>query len=214
MIEKNQVAYSRGEELANAVTHGVSALAAVAVTPFLILSAVRSGDPLTIVAYSVFGASLILLYVMSTLYHSIASSDIKKVLRIFDHCSIYVLIAGTYSVFTLTVLRGPLGFAIFGAVWGIGILGIVLFTLFGQRVNKLSFVLYILDGWAIVFAFAPLKAAIPAVSLSYLVYGGVAYTVGAVLYAMKKIPWTHSIWHLFVMAGSAFHVLAALSALR
>lgn len=207
-------AYTLGEEIANAVTHGLTALAAIIVTPFLVLSAVKTGDPLTITAYSIFGGSLILLYVMSTLYHSIVPAQIKKILRVFDHSSIYVLIAGTYSVFTLTVLRGPLGFSLFGAVWAIGILGIILFAVFGQKVNKISLALYILDGWAILFAFGPLKAAIPPLSLTFLVWGGAAYTGGAVFYAMKRVPWTHPVWHLFVMAGSVFHVMAAFAAIR
>jgi hemolysin III len=206
-------AYPLGEEIANAVTHGVGAIAAMAATPVLIVAAVRSHDPWAISAYSIFGASLILLYVMSTLYHSLTNPRAKKVLRVFDHGSIFVLIAGTYTVFTLTVLRGPIGFSLFGIVWGVGIAGIVLFAIFGQRVNKLSLVLYLVLGWAIAFAAKPLKAAMPPAALGYLFWGGAAYTIGAIAYAMKKVPWTHPLWHLFVMAGSGFHVAAALAAL-
>lgn len=202
-------AYTLGEEIASAITHGITAVAAIAVTPLLILAAVMTHDPMTIVAYSIFGASLILLYVFSTVYHAMVPPKVKKILRVFDHSSIYVLIAGTYSVFTLTSLRGPLGFALFAGVWGVGVLGIILFAVFGQKVNRISLVLYILDGWAVIVAFAPLKAALPPLSLNCLVYGGIAYTLGAILYALKKVPWTHPIWHLFVMAGSVFHVIAA-----
>ncbi len=200
--------YSIGEEIGNAVTHGIGAGLSVAALVILIIRANRlaSSDLKAeyIVGFTIFGASLILMYLFSTLYHALPLGA-KKVFGIFDHCSIYVLIAGTYTAYCLTVLNGFAGWTIFGIIWGMAVIGIVLYSVFGSRIRAMSVLTYIPMGWLIVFAIRPLKAQLPTLSFKFLLFGGIAYTVGFIFYAMKKIKWSHGIWHLFVLAGSILH---------
>lgn len=200
--------YSIGEEIANAITHGIGAGLSVAALVILIIRAAkyapyefRAGY---IVGFTIFGASLIILYLFSTLYHALPLKT-KKVFGIFDHCSIYVLIAGTYTAYCLTVLRGAVGWVIFGIIWGLAVLGIVLYSIFGSKVRVLSVVTYIPMGWLIIFAARPLKEQLPTLSFKFLLLGGIIYTAGCIFYAMKKVKWMHGIWHLFVMGGSIMH---------
>ena len=198
---------SLGEEIANSVTHGVGALASVAVLPVLVVTALPGGAP-SVVGSAVFGASLVLLYVSSTLYHSLARNRAKRVFRVIDHSAIFVLIAGTYTPFTLGVLRGPWGWTLFGIVWALGIAGVALTASLGIRFPKASTAVYIAMGWLILIAVKPLVERLPAAGLAWLVAGGVAYTGGAVFYAWRRLRYQHAIWHLFVLAGSCCHVIA------
>ncbi len=200
---------SLGEEIANSVTHGLGALASVAVLPFLVIAALPGGPP-SVVGSSVFGASLVLLYISSTLYHALARNRAKKVFRVIDHSAIFVLIAGTYTPFTLGVLRGAWGWSLFGVVWGLGVAGITLTASLGVRFPKASTAIYIAMGWLIIVAIRPLMTHLPPAGLAWLVAGGVAYTGGAVFYGWRRLRYQHTIWHLFVLAGSACHVVAVL----
>lgn len=200
--------YSLGEEIANAITHGIGAGLSIAALVLLTIRAAKYAPSdlraSYIVGYIIFGSSLIILYLFSTLYHALPLKA-KKVFGIFDHCSIYVLIAGTYTAYCLTVLHGTVGWTIFGIIWGLAVLGIVLYSIFGSKVRILSVVTYIPMGWLIIFAARPLKAHLSNLSFKFLILGGIIYTVGCIFYAMKKIKWTHGIWHLFVMGGSIMH---------
>lgn len=208
MSQNRKKRYTIGEEIANAVTHGIGALLAIAALVLLIIRAAYYAPEAYRAAYiagfTIFGASLIILYLFSTLYHALPSST-KTVFGIFDHCSIYILIAGTYTGYCLTSLRGTVGWIIFGIIWGLAILGIVLYAIFGSKVRVLSVVTYIPMGWLILFAVKPLKEQLPLLSFRFLVLGGILYTVGCIFYAMKKVKWMHGIWHLFVLAGSIMH---------
>lgn len=200
--------YTKGEEIFNSVSHGVGALGAIAGTCVLICFAFFYGSPLDIVSCSVYGATLFFLYLMSTLYHSLTNEKAKRVFRVFDHCSIFLLIAGTYTPFTLITLRGALGYTIFGIIWGAAILGIVLNAISLERFRKFSLVCYLLMGWAIIFAIRPLLSGVSTTTLVFLILGGVAYSGGMLFYNLKRYRYMHSIWHLFVLAGSIFHYIS------
>ena len=199
--------YSIGEEIGNAVTHGVGAGLAIAGLVLLIIRATlyapTSCHALYVVGFTLFGSSLVVLYLFSTLYHALPLGA-KKVFGIFDHISIYVLIAGTYTGFCM----GPLhekGFWLLIAIWTIAIIGIVFYAIFGSKVRILSVITYIVMGWLVIAMIRPIKAVLPRMSFVFLLAGGVCYTLGCVFYAMKKHKWMHFIWHLFVMAGSIMH---------
>jgi len=202
---------SRGEEVANSLTHGLGTVLAVAGLVVLALSASRYGTARTVVGSVVFGAALVVLYSSSTLYHSVGSrhARAKDVLRVLDHSAIFLLIAGTYTPFTLVSLWGPWGWALFGVVWGLAVAGIVLRLTLRQRPTALFVGLYLAMGWCIVVAAKPLLAAVPAGGIALLVAGGLAYSVGVVFYVWRR-PYHHAIWHGFVLAGSAFHYAAVL----
>lgn len=189
----------------NSLSHLVGAAAALAGTVFLILAAVRQGDPWKMVSFSIYGASLILLYLFSTLYHSLPRRG-KAVFRKLDHLAIYLLIAGTYTPFTLVTLRGPWGWSIFGIVWGLALSGIVLESLGpgGRRIAPV--VIYLVMGWLIVMALNPLMAGLTPAGGVWLMVGGLFYTGGVIFYALdKRVRHAHGIWHLFVIAGSLCH---------
>lgn len=200
---------SLGEEIASSVSHGVGFLAAVAATPVLILFAAERGSAWGIVGASVFAATMLLLYIASTLYHALAKNRAKQVFQILDHGAIFLLIAGTYTPFTLGVLRGPWGWTLLGLVWSIAIGGIVLKSMGGIRLEKLSTALYLVMGWLIVIAMKPLWQSMEPWGLFWLVAGGSAYTTG-VLFYLVRIPYAHFVWHLFVMAGTTSHFFAVL----
>ena len=201
--------YTTGEEIFNAITHGIGAGLAIAATVLLVIKAVIYA-PVDmriqyITGWTIFGASLIVLYLMSTLYHALTPEKAKKVFAIFDHSSIYFLIAGTYTPFCLTTLYGPLGWTLFGIIWGLAATGISLYAVFGSRLRAASAITYILMGWMIFIAIKPLMLGLPGISLLFLLIGGAAYTGGVFFYVKKNTKWTHPIWHLFVLAGSIFH---------
>jgi len=201
---------SLGEEIANSVSHGVGLLAAVAATPLLLHSAVRHGGAARIAGASVFAAAMVLLYLTSTLYHALPRNRAKRVFQILDHAAIFLMIAGTYTPFTLGVLRGTWGWTLFGLVWGLALGGVVLTAVGGVRYPKLSTSLYLAMGWLILVAVKPLWLRMPSEGLFWLLAGGIAYTVGVVFYAAKRVRYSHFVWHLFVIAGTACHFIAVL----
>jgi len=201
---------TRGEEIANSITHGVGAALAVGGLVVMVAFASLTGDPWQVVACSVFGATMVLLYTASTLYHSISQPRAKSVLRVFDHCAIFLLIAGTYTPFTLISLRGPWGWSLFGVVWGCALAGIILRIVVGNRWRGLSVALYVIMGWVAVVAVRPLLGAVEPGGLILMVFGGLAYTAGIAFYAWRKLPYHHAIWHGFVLVGSALHFFAIL----
>ena len=201
---------SPGEEIANSVSHGVGFLAAVASAPVLVLSAARHDGAAQIVGASVFAATMVLLYLTSTLYHSLPRNRAKRVFQVLDHAAIFLMIAGTYTPFTLGVLRGTWGWTLFGLVWSLALAGAVLTAVGGVRYPKLTTWLYLAMGWLIIIAVKPLWLRMPSEGLLWLLAGGIAYTVGVVFYAAKRVRYCHFVWHLFVMAGTGCHFIAVL----
>ena len=202
--------YSVGEEIAHSVTHGIGALLSIAGLVIMVTLSATYGNAWDIVSSSIYGFTLILLYSTSTLYHAITKPDIKDVLRKIDHAVIYLLIAGTYTPFTLISLRGAWGWSLFGIVWSIAIAGMVMELLMKQRIRWISVSLYLGLGWVIVIATKPLMASVATGGLALLLLGGLAYTFGVIFYAWKRLAYHHAIWHVFVMAGSALHYFAIL----
>lgn len=211
MAEKKR--YTLGEEIFNAVSHGTGSLLSIGGTVVLIVFTAIYADAWAVVSSAIYGASLIILYTMSTLYHAITNEKAKKFFRIMDHNTIFFLIAGTYTPITLSILRSSLGWTLFGVVWGAAILGIVLNSIDLEKFRKPSVVCYVMMGWVVIFAIKPLLGAMPKISLIFLFLGGAFYTVGIIFYSIKKIKYFHSIWHLFTVAGSVFHYFSIFFAL-
>jgi hemolysin III len=204
-------AQTLGEEIANSISHGIGLIAAIVATPFLLVAAVRQGNPWFIVGASIFAAAMIILYLSSTLYHAIPHPRAKRVLQVFDHIAIFLLIAGTYTPFTLGVMRGAAGWTIFGLVWGLAAVGIILKIVGGaRRAPVLSTILYLGMGWLVVLAIQPLLARMPLEGFWWLLAGGLAYSAGIVAYAAVRYRYTHLVWHLFVLAGTICHYVAVL----
>jgi hemolysin III len=201
---------SVGEEIANAVSHGVGLLLALVAALFLVVAAVQRGGVSAIVATSIFGGTMVLVYLTSTLYHALPMNRAKRVFRILDHGAIFLLIAGTYTPFTLGPLRGPWGWTLFGLVWGLALAGVVFKAVGGLRYPKLSTSLYIAMGWLVIVAIEPLRLHLPLSGLLWLLAGGIAYTAGVAFFAPKRLRYSHFVWHLFVIAGSACHFAAVL----
>jgi hemolysin III len=200
---------SFGEEIANSVSHGIGLLAAIGAVPVVILAAVRHGGPADIAGASVFAATLVLLYLTSALYHALPKNRAKRVFRVLDHGAIFLLIAGTYTPFTLGVLRGAWGWTLFGLVWGLAVVGILLKAIAGLRYPKLSVFLYLGMGWLVVIAARPVCQHMSPAGLFWLFAGGMAYTSGVPFFAAdQRLRFGHFIWHLFVIAGTACHVVA------
>ncbi len=193
------------EELANALTHGLGAVLAVAALVLLVVFASLRGTARHIVGASIFGSSMVLLYVMSTLYHAFRGPRVKKVFRILDHASIYLLIAGTYTPLCLGTLKGAWGWSLFGVIWGLAVLGVAFKAIFIHKWAWLSLAVYLLMGWLVVIAIVPLWRAMPAGGLAWLFGGGLFYSLGAGLYAWRKLPYHHAVWHLCVLGGTACH---------
>ncbi|MBW6508536.1 MAG: hemolysin III family protein [Desulfuromonadales bacterium] len=209
-LSSNPKRYSLAEEIANSVTHGVGVLLSIVGLIVLVNLAATHGNVWHIVSSSIFGATLTLLYLSSTLYHSIPAPGAKKILRLLDHIAIYLLIAGTYTPFLLVNLRGAWGWSLFALVWGIALTGIVLkVTPLGHK-RGLSLTLYLALGWIILIAIKPLLNYLEPDGIRLLVAGGIAYTGGVIFYGWKRLPYNHAIWHLFVLAGSCFHFFAVL----
>ena len=197
--------YTRGEETANQLTHALGIVFGVAGLVLLVVFSLRNGDAWHVVSTAIFGAMLVLLYTASTLYHSFKAERTRHLLQKFDHAAIFLLIAGTYTPFVLVTLRGPWGWSLFGVVWGLAILGVVLKFWFAGRFRMVSTLIYLVMGWLVMIAIKPLLAALPAGGMKLLVAGGLCYTGGAVFYLWKRLPYHHAIWHLFVLGGSACH---------
>lgn len=205
--------YTLGEELFNAITHGIGALLSVAGCVILLVRCHQLGDGVAVVSSAIYGTTLIILYTMSTLYHALANEKAKAVFRVFDHVTIYLLIAGTYTPYTLACLGGALGWTLFGIVWAAAIVGIVFSSISLRRFQKLSMICYIAMGWVILIAIKPLWQVIGTLPMVFLVIGGVLYMGGVLFYQMKESRYMHSIWHLFVIAGSIFQYFSILLAL-
>ena len=201
---------SLGEEIANSVSHGVGLLAAIVAAPILIVAAVWRGGAAGIVGASIFAATVVVLYSTSTLYHALPESRAKRVFRVLDHGAIFLLIAGTYTPFTLGVLRGAWGWTLFGLVWGLALAGVALKASGGVRYPVLSTSLYLAMGWLVLIAVKPLWDRVPMWGLFWLLAGGLAYTVGVAFFAAKRVRYGHFVWHLFVLVGTVCHFIAVL----
>lgn len=199
------------EEIANAVIHGIGAVASAAAGAVLVTLATLFGTRMQQVSAVVFCSSMLLLYTSSTLYHAIPSAAAKRRLKVCDHCAIYMLIAGTYTPFALIGLRGEVGWWLFGVVWGLAALGVAFKLFFCGRFKLFSTLVYIGMGWMSIFAIQPMLAKIPLSALMWLLAGGIAYTAGTVFYHNEKLRYSHAVWHLFVLAGSACHFVAVIS---
>lgn len=202
--------YSVGEELANGITHGVGIVLAIVGLAVLTAFAARNGDVWHVVACSIFGATLILAYAASTLYHGVSAARLKPMLRALDHSSIFLLIAGTYTPFMLVNLRGPWGWSLLAVIWGLALLGIVGRLLLEGRLHGLVVGLYIAMGWAVVVAVQPMLQRVEPGGLVLLAAGGVAYTAGVPFYKWRRLPYNHAIWHGFVLLGGALHFFSVL----
>lgn len=200
--------FGRGEEIANAITHGLGLLMAVAALPVLVVLAVWKGTAWHVVSCSVYASTLVLLYTSSTFFHALPGERAKRVFGKLDYSAIYLLIAGTYTPFALVSLRGPWGWSLFGVVWGLAILGVLFELLMKRRRGWLSLAFYIALGWLLMIAIRPLLQAVPLGGLVLIAAGGVAYTLGSVFYVWRAFPYHHAVWHLFVLAGSVLHYLA------
>jgi len=206
----NTHTYDRREEIANAITHGIGALLSVAGLVLLIVFSSTKGTAWHVVSFTIYGASMLLLYLCSTLVHSFKEGKLKDLFEFFDHSSIYIYIAGSYTPFLLVAVRGPLGWSLFGTVWGIALLGVVFKAFFVKRFLFLSTFFYLIMGWLIVIAWGPLTAAMPHQGIVLLVAGGLSYTLGTIFYVWRGFPYHHAIWHLFVLGGSVTHFFAIL----
>jgi len=200
--------YTHGEEIASSITHGIGAGLGLTALAFLVSLAADTGDPWKVVSFSIYGATLVILYVSSSLYHAFRSPRLKRIFRYLDHSSIYLLIAGTYTPLTLINLRGGWGWTLFGLIWGLAAAGVIMTAALMGRSRLLGGLIYIGMGWLVVVAIKPLAQSVPAGGIYWLVAGGLAYTGGVVFYVWKKLPYNHAVWHLFVLAGSACHFVA------
>lgn len=202
--------FTKKEEIAHAITHGIGAILSIAALVLLIVFASFQGNPVLIVSVTIFGVTMLLMYLSSTIVHSLPKNKWKNAFLIVDHASIYLFIAGTYTPFVLALINGKIGWTLFGIVWGIAAVGIIMKLFFVKKFVILSTLTYILMGWIIVFAWGPLTEALHTNGVKLLVAGGVVYTIGAIFYVWKKVPYHHVIWHLFVVAGSVLHFFAVL----
>jgi hemolysin III len=202
------VRYSFGEEVANSITHGVGWLLSVGGLATLVTFAAITGGVLRVASCAVFGATLVLLYAASTLYHALPSQRAKHVFRVLDHSAIFVLIAGTYTPLSLVAVGGPWGWSLFGAIWLLAAVGVLLNTIAHGRWRWLSITLYVTMGWLVVIAIRPLVAAVDTGALALVIAGGLAYTLGLAFYGWRRLPYAHAVWHVFVLAGSVLHYLA------
>ena len=198
------------EEIANSVSHGVGLALAIIATPILIVAASRAGTVRNVIGVSVFATAMILLYLASTLYHAIPHDRAKQIFRVLDHGAIFLLIAGTYTPFTLGVMRGPWGWTMFGMVWGLAVAGLIKKAILGARYTWLSVILYLTMGWLAVIATPQILQRIPLSGLAWLLAGGIAYTAGVAFFAAHRVRYAHFAWHLFVIVGTICHFFAVL----
>jgi hemolysin III len=216
MIKSNHHKYrtlTLGEEIFNGITHGIGVLLSITGLVILVYFAAIEGNAWHIVSYSIFGTSLVVLYLSSTLYHSITNLKIKNIFARFDHSAIFLLIAGTYTPFVLTTIRGPLGWTIFGIIWGLAVTGIVIRSIYLTRFRKLMVGVYLGMGWMFIIAIVPLLRNLPVISIIFLLTGGLCYSLGVIFYLWRNLKYAHGIWHLFVLAGSIMHFFSVLYSL-
>ena len=200
--------YSPIEEKINIISHGIGLILSIVALVLLVTHANLHGDVWHVVSFSIFGASLIILYAASTFYHSAKKPRLRKRMKIIDHASIYVLIAGSYTPFTLVTLNSTIGWVIFGTSWGLALTGIILKLFFTGKYNLISTIMYILMGWVIILAIKPLINNLPLEGLLLLFAGGISYTIGAIIYSIRKIKFNHAIFHIFVLMGSFCHFIS------
>ena len=201
------------EEIFNSITHGIGVLLSIAALVILVVLAVGKGDTWHIVSFSIYGSTLVLLYLASTLYHSFTKESLKNLFARFDHAAIFLLIAGTYTPFLLTALRGTLGWILFGIIWGVAVIGVIIRSIYLTRFRKLMVAIYLIMGWMFVFAVGPMIKNLPQASMIFLFLGGLFYSVGVVFYIKRNLKYGHGIWHLFVLAGSIMHFFAVIYSL-
>jgi hemolysin III len=206
--EKKYRKLSQGEEFVNSITHGIGALLSIVALVVLIVIAGKYGDAVHLVSFSIYGASLIILYLSSTLYHSFSAPKIKNLFARFDHVSIFLLIAGTYTPILLTNIKGVWGWSLFGVIWGLALVGAIIRSIYVYRFRKLMVAVYLLMGWMFVVAGKQIFTSLSTESLWFLFLGGIAYSLGVVFYMWRNLPYSHGIWHLFVLAGSTLHFFA------
>jgi len=205
--------YTIQEEIANSVTHGIAVALSAAGLVVLVILAYLYGDVWQIVGFTIFGASLLILYLASTLYHAIQHRPAKRILRKFDHAAVYLLIAGTYTPFLLISLRGTIGIPLLAIIWTAALFGVLWKMFFTGRYEVLAVIVYILMGWLSIFAYRQMVTHIPPLGVTLLFAGGFVYTLGVLIYALEKVPYNHAVWHLFVIGGSACHYAAVLTLL-
>ncbi|MCU1266704.1 MAG: hemolysin [Acidobacteria bacterium] len=201
---------SPAEEMANSISHGLGLVASLAAAPILIITAMKAGGGTAIFGAAVFALSMVSLYLASTLYHVLPEARGKGIFRILDHAAIFLLIAGTYTPFTLGVMRGPWGWTLLGLIWSLAIIGLILKAVPATRYSRASIVLYVAMGWLAVIAARPILLQVPLPGILWIVSGGLAYTSGLVFFGMHRLRFNHFIWHLFVMAGTICHFFAVL----
>ena len=207
-VKKVQAKYrtlSIGEEIFNSITHGIGTLLSIAALVLLVVIAAVKGNAWHIVSFSIFGSTLVLLYLSSTLYHSFTKEKVKNLFARFDHAAIFLLIAGTYTPLLLTVVRGALGWTLFGIIWGVAITGVVVRSIYLTKFRKLMVGVYVAMGWMFIFAIIPLINNLSGISLTFLFLGGGLYSLGVIFYVWRNLKYGHGIWHLFVLAGSIMH---------
>ncbi len=202
--------YTKKEEVVNAITHGIGVLLSITALVFLVIFSVKHGNAWHVTTFSIYGVTMLLLYLSSTLVHSFPEGKAKDLFEIFDHASIYLFIAGTYTPFTLIVINGALGWTLLSIVWGIAIVGVIFKSFFVKKFLYLSTILYVVMGWMIVIGWEPLTATLPPEGITLLVAGGLLYTVGAIFYVWRGFLFHHAVWHLFVLAGSISHFFTIL----
>lgn len=200
--------YSVGEEIANALTHGIGALLGVAALTMMIVMSVKHSDSARVISSVIYGSSLILLYLSSTLYHSLQSPRLKNLFQILDHCAIYILIAGTYTPFMLVSLKDTWGYLLLIVIWSLALFGIIFKAFFRDRFARVSLFTYLAMGWLCILVGGEMLTKIPAGGLLFLLAGGLTYSIGTVFFMMNRIPYNHAIWHLFVLGGSVCHFVA------
>ncbi|MFB6468505.1 hemolysin III family protein [Cytobacillus sp. Hz8] len=206
----NTHVFSKEEELANSITHGIGVGLSIAALVLLIIFAALYGTAWHVVSFTIFGVTMVILYTSSTLLHSLPAGKAKDLFEIFDHSSIYFFIAGSYTPFVLLVIKGALGWTLFGIIWGLAIAGTVFKCFFVKKYLFTSTFLYVVMGWLIVIAWKPLIHNLSSQGLLYLVVGGILYTIGAIFYVWPAFKYHHAVWHVFVMAGSAAHFLCVI----
>lgn len=212
-IEQNRRQLTVAEEVVNGITHGIGALLSIAGLVVLIITASMHGDAWHITSFTIFGISLVVLYTSSTLYHSFSGKKLKDLFARFDHAAIFMLIAGTYTPFLLTTIRGPLGWTFFGIIWAVAITGMVIRSIYLFRFRRLMVFIYLVMGWMFIFMINSMIKNLPPLSLAFLFAGGLSYSIGVIFYAWRKLPFGHGIWHLLVLGGSITHFFAVLYSL-
>jgi hemolysin III len=209
-LNKSYRTLTRGEEIINSITHGAGLLFSAIAIGILIVQAKEKGDNWHLVSFIIFGCSMMLLYLSSTLYHSTANPSLKHIFARFDHAAIFFLIAGTYTPFLMTSLRGPTGWWLFGVIWGMAITGAVIRTIYLMKFRKLMVIIYLLMGWMFLFAIVPASKVLSSESMMLLIAGGISYSAGVIFYVRRNMKYSHGIWHLFVLGGSVLHFFSVL----